>query len=97
MFGLVELHPYVYKASRDLIDYCKSNDILIETYSPLVSLFNKTGGPLDPVIDNLAKKYGQSPAQILLKWNLIKGLFFILFIYHGWLCYFRRRYDNNVE
>ncbi|CAF0872436.1 unnamed protein product [Rotaria sp. Silwood1] len=69
----IELHPYVYEASRELIEYCKSNDIAIESYSPLGSIIYKPGGPVDEAVEKLAKKYSRSPAQILLKWNLIKG------------------------
>ncbi|CAF2060535.1 unnamed protein product [Rotaria magnacalcarata] len=68
-----ELHPYVYEASRELIDYCKSNEIAVASYSPLGSICYKPGGPVDEVIEKLATKYNRSPAQILLKWNLIKG------------------------
>ena len=40
----------------------------------------KPGGPVDEVVEGLAKKYNRSPAQILLKWNLIKGwIVFTLF------------------
>ncbi|CAF0826190.1 unnamed protein product [Rotaria sordida] len=69
----IELHPYVYEASREVIEYCKSNEIAIESYSPLGSLIYKPGGPVDEVVEKLAKKYNRSPAQILLKWNLKKG------------------------
>ncbi len=41
---VVELHPYVYKASRELIEYCKSNGIAIEAYSPLAPISYKPGG-----------------------------------------------------
>ena len=72
---LVELHPYVYKASRELIEYCKSNGVTIESYSGLGPIIYKPDGPVNEVVEELATKYNRSPAQILLKWNLIKGLF----------------------
>jgi 2-dehydropantolactone reductase len=82
---LVEFHPYVYQASREIVEYCKKNGIAIEAYTPLGPISYKPGGPVDEVIEKLAKKYNRSPAQILLKWNLIKGLifscFFVDFIY----------------
>jgi diketogulonate reductase-like aldo/keto reductase len=73
------LHPYVYKASRELIEYCKSNGIAIEAYAALGPISYKPGGPVDEVVEELAKKYNRTPSQILLKWNLIKGLISILF------------------
>lgn len=74
---LVEFNPYVYAASRDLVEYCKANGIAIEAYTPLGPISYKPGGPVDEVLDRLAKKYNRSASQILLKWNLIKGLFAI--------------------
>jgi diketogulonate reductase-like aldo/keto reductase len=44
-----------------------------------LSLETLPGGPVDEVVEELAKKYNRTPAQILLKWNLIKGLILILF------------------
>jgi diketogulonate reductase-like aldo/keto reductase len=76
---VVEFNPYVYKASRELIEYCKSNGIAIEAYTPLGPISYKPGGPVDEVVEELAKKYNRTPAQILLKWNLIKGLILIFF------------------
>ena len=70
---LVEFNPYTYKASRELIEFCKSHGVAIEAYSPLGPISYKPGGPVDEVVEQLAKKYNRSPAQILLKWNLIKG------------------------
>jgi diketogulonate reductase-like aldo/keto reductase len=69
----IEFNPYVYEASRELIEFCKSNGIAIEAYSPLGPISYKPGGPVDEVVEKLAQKYNRSPAQILLKWNLIKG------------------------
>ena len=42
---------------------------MIEAYSPLAR-----GNKLeDPVINAIAKKYGKTPAQILLNWNASRG------------------------
>jgi diketogulonate reductase-like aldo/keto reductase len=41
---LVEFNPYVYKASRELIEYCKSNGIAIEAYAALGPISYKPGG-----------------------------------------------------
>ncbi len=72
-----------------MIEYCKSNGIAIEAYTPLGPISYKPGGPVDEVVEKLAKKYNRSPAQILLKWNLIKGLivdfFFVDFFTHRYV------------
>ncbi|CAF1461758.1 unnamed protein product [Adineta ricciae] len=69
----IELHPYVYKASRELLEYCKSKDVAIEAYSPLGPLTFKSDGPANEILEKLAQKYNRTPAQVLLKWNIIKG------------------------
>jgi diketogulonate reductase-like aldo/keto reductase len=60
----VEFNPFLYQA--ELMDYCKKAGILLEAYSPLVK-----GRRLDdPRIVAMAKKYGRTPAQIVLRWAL---------------------------
>lgn len=60
----VEFHPYLYQ--RELLEYCRSNDIVIEAYSPLTH-----GERLkDPKLVAIAKKYSKSTAQLLIRWAL---------------------------
>jgi len=68
MVNQVEFHPYLIQ--QDLIDYCNSNQIQYEAWSPLIR------GRIDEVelIRKLAKKYQKSPAQIVLRWDLQKGV-----------------------
>lgn len=54
---------------EDLVSFCRQHDILLEAYSPL-----GTGSIFDnPVVQNLAAKYGKSIAQVALRWSLQKG------------------------
>jgi len=56
--------------NRQLIDYCKQKDIVVEAYSPLtrgIELQNETAV-------NIAQKYNKTPAQILLRWGIQRGL-----------------------
>lgn len=53
-----------------LLKLCKDLDIKVEAYGPLNSVFRSTGGPLDPVVDKIAKAKGATPPQILLRWAL---------------------------
>ncbi|CAF0866724.1 unnamed protein product [Adineta ricciae] len=69
----IELHPYVYKGTRELLEYCKSKGVVIEAYSPLGPLTFKSDGPVNEILEKLAQKYNRTPAQVLLKWNIIKG------------------------
>lgn len=50
-------------------EYCRKHNILLEAYSPL-----GTGRVFDvPEIQELAKKYGKTVAQICLRWSLQMG------------------------
>lgn len=68
MVNQMEFHPYV--VQQDLVDFCSENTIQYEAWSPFMQgkVFE-----LD-ICKELAKKYGKSVAQIILRWNLQKGV-----------------------
>jgi diketogulonate reductase-like aldo/keto reductase len=64
----VEFSPYLYQ--EDLLEFCRSQDIQLESYSPLTK-----GSKLhDPKLLDLASKYSKSSAQILIRWTLQRGV-----------------------
>jgi diketogulonate reductase-like aldo/keto reductase len=64
----VEFSPYTYQ--KDLLQFCNSNNIQLESYSPLTK-----GTKLnDPKLIDIALKYNKTPAQILIRWVLQKGV-----------------------
>ncbi|KAF2743794.1 Aldo/keto reductase [Sporormia fimetaria CBS 119925] len=63
----IELHPWL--ARKDIVDWCRNKGVVVEAYSPLVRA-TKTD---DPLLLPLAKKYGKTTSQILLRWSLQKG------------------------
>lgn len=67
MVNQVEFHPYV--AQPSLLEYCKKHNIQFEAWAPLMR------GKADeiPVFIEIAKKYGKTPAQVVLRWDLQKG------------------------
>lgn len=75
----VELHPFLQQPS--LLEYCRSNNIHLTAYSPLGSgdrnssmkAKNEPSLLENPVIQEIAKKHGASPAQILIKWAVTRG------------------------
>ncbi len=68
MVNQMEFHPYL--VQQDLIDYCNDHQIQYEAWSPLMQghIFN-----LDS-IKEMGEKYGKSPAQVVLRWDLQKGV-----------------------
>lgn len=63
----VEFHVYLYQ--KELLNYCKERNIYIQAYSPLVRgrKFKKNQ------MNEIAEKYGKTPAQIMLKWTIDVG------------------------
>jgi diketogulonate reductase-like aldo/keto reductase len=69
----VEIHPY--NTQPELVSYCAKKQITITAYSPLGSSGNATTKPIsDATIISLAKKHKRTPAQILIRWSLQRGL-----------------------
>ncbi len=64
----IEFHPYLYQ--KELLEFCKSKNILVIAYSPLGrgNLLN------DQVINKIALKHKKTPAQICLRWLFEKGV-----------------------
>ena len=65
----VEFHPYM--AQKTLYDFCGARNIAIEAWSPLMR-----GGEIlgNSRIKALADKYNKTPAQIVLRWDIEKGV-----------------------
>lgn len=63
----LELSPFLQR--RELVEYCKSKQIVLQAYSPLCK-GEKLG---DPTVKQVASKHGLDPAQVLIKWSLQKG------------------------
>ncbi|MDT8860677.1 aldo/keto reductase [Alkalihalobacillus sp. MEB130] len=64
MVNQVEYHPHL--AQLELLAFCKEQGIQLEAWSPL-----KQGELLsDKTIQDVAAKYGKSPAQVILRWDL---------------------------
>uniref|UniRef100_A0A669R013 NADP-dependent oxidoreductase domain-containing protein n=1 Tax=Phasianus colchicus TaxID=9054 RepID=A0A669R013_PHACC len=64
----VEYHPF--QRPQELVDYCRSREIVFEGYCPLA----KGEALTHPSIIQLAKKYGRTPAQICIRWSIQNGI-----------------------
>lgn len=62
----VEFHMYLQR--RKLVEYCKTHNIALQAYAPLVPVTKATPGPVDEYLKSLAKKYAVNPAEICLRW-----------------------------
>ncbi|MGG4105359.1 aldo/keto reductase [Paenibacillus lautus] len=66
----VELHPLL--SQRELLGYARENNIVLEAWSPLMQ------GNLDqPVLAQIAEKYGKTTAQVILRWDIQNGVIVI--------------------
>lgn len=78
----IELHPYF--PQHELREFAKSNNIAIESWSPIGGK-GGTGGnsnhdlPLleQPVLLTIGEKYSKTPAQIVIRWHIQNGLIVI--------------------
>lgn len=67
-----EIHPYYQE--NDVIPYIQNLDIVVQGWYPLGGR-GHTGELLgDPVISEIAEAHGKSSAQVILRWNLQKGV-----------------------
>jgi diketogulonate reductase-like aldo/keto reductase len=60
----VQFNPFRFR--RGLLEFCEQHGIVLEAYSPL-----ERGTALDhPVIVEIARRLGRTPAQVMLRWAL---------------------------
>lgn len=64
----VEYHPYLHQ--KDVLDACAPNKIAITAWSPLMQGNFKS----EPLFAQLAEKYNRTPAQIVLRWDIQRGV-----------------------
>jgi 2,5-diketo-D-gluconate reductase A len=63
----IEVNPYL--TQDDVRRFCADHQIAVEAWSPL-----GRGNVLeDPTIDAIARRYGKTPAQVVLRWHIERG------------------------
>jgi diketogulonate reductase-like aldo/keto reductase len=65
----IKFHPFVYSEWQETLEFCKSNEIIFESYSPLA----RGRGLNNATITKIAKDHKKTPGQIMLKWALQHG------------------------
>ena len=72
----VECHPHLQQ--RVLLKHCHEHGIRLVAYHPLGKpTHRKEGEPVaiaEPVIQAMAERHAKTPAQIVLRWNLQRGV-----------------------
>lgn len=68
MVNQVELHPLL--SQQELLTFSKANNIQLEAWSPLMQgqLFDH------PVLNDIAASHSKSVAQVILRWDLQRGI-----------------------
>lgn len=75
----VEMHPYL--TQQRLLRYCREERIAVTAFSPLgadsyvsIGMAGAEESVLrDPLVTDLASRYGRTPAQIVLRWSVQRG------------------------
>jgi diketogulonate reductase-like aldo/keto reductase len=68
----IEAHPYLQQP--ELLDFCKSRNILVEAYSPLGN--NQTGEPRtvdDEIVGVISRRLNMDRGQVLASWGIQRG------------------------
>ncbi|XP_056147119.1 aldo-keto reductase family 1 member A1-A [Lampris incognitus] len=74
----VECHPYFLQA--DLLSHCRSAGVCVTAYSPLGSGDRPWACPdephllEDPKLGAIANRYQKTPAQVILRWHIQRGV-----------------------
>jgi 2,5-diketo-D-gluconate reductase A len=63
----IEVNPYL--TQDDVRGFCAEHQIAVEAWSPLAR-GNALG---DPTIDDIARRVGKTPAQVILRWHIERG------------------------
>ena len=63
----IEVNPYL--TQDDVRRFCADHQIAVEAWSPLA----RRNALADPTIDDIARRVGKTPAQVILRWTIERG------------------------
>lgn len=63
----IEVHPF--NTRTNITSFCQQHGIIVEAYAPLARALRMTHSD----IQSLSKKYGCTPAQLMIRWSLQHG------------------------
>jgi diketogulonate reductase-like aldo/keto reductase len=64
----IEWSPFGF--SQEMLDYARDKDIVIQAYSPLT----RDTRLEDDTLNDIAARHGKTPAQVLIRWDLQRGV-----------------------
>ncbi|HYD86383.1 MAG TPA: aldo/keto reductase [Vitreimonas sp.] len=64
----IEWSPFGF--SEEMLDYARENNIVLQAYSPLTRDTRLD----DPTLRDIAARHGKSPAQVLIRWDIQRGV-----------------------
>jgi D-xylose reductase len=75
----VEMHPFL--TQEKLVRYCGDQSVAVTAFSPLgaasyysIGMAGEGDSAMEqPVVSEIAKRHGKSPAQVLLRWGVQRG------------------------
>ncbi|MFA7227172.1 MAG: aldo/keto reductase, partial [Dysgonamonadaceae bacterium] len=65
-----ELHPHL--TQEKLVNYLHGKNIVPEAWSPFCA--KKNNLLEEPILKEIAEKYGKTPAQVVLRWDIQRGI-----------------------
>lgn len=63
----IEVNPYL--TQDEVRRFCAEHQIAVEAWSPLA----RRNALADPTIDDIARRVGKTPAQVILRWTIERG------------------------
>jgi 2,5-diketo-D-gluconate reductase A len=63
----IEVNPYL--TQDEVRRFCADHEIVIEAWSPL----GRGSVLADPTVGDIARRYGKTPAQVVLRWHIERG------------------------
>jgi diketogulonate reductase-like aldo/keto reductase len=77
----VEYHPYYQQTT--LLDYCRKEGVVLQGYS-ILGAGDKAAPLFDETIKSIASKKKKSPAQVILRWAIQKGIVVLPKVSNEW-------------
>jgi len=69
---ITQMETHIYNQQKELKEYADKYGIQLEAWAPLAE--GRDGAFNDETIVEIGKKYGKTPAQVMIRWNVQRGV-----------------------